>query len=95
MFLLHLPYNLYLRVRRKLIQNHDDTTIAHYENTPLQYTAIFHGCEDDNFQVKNSDIFLIFAQNIALWKSLRMKIPSKTCTYIVKMRSEGVKVKNQ
>ena len=28
------------------------------------YTAIFHGCKNDNFQVKNCDIFLTFAQNI-------------------------------
>ena len=26
--------------------------------------AIFHGCKNDNFQMKNCDIFLIFAQNI-------------------------------
>ena len=37
---------------------------AHYENTPMQYTAIFHGCKKDNFQIKNYDIYLIFAQNI-------------------------------
>ena len=30
----------------------------------VQYTAIFHGCKNDNFQMKFSDIFLIFAQNI-------------------------------
>ena len=30
----------------------------------MQYTAIFHGCKKDNFQIKNCDIFLIFAQNI-------------------------------
>ena len=24
---------------------------------------IFHGCKNDNFQMKNFDIFLIFAQN--------------------------------
>ena len=23
--------------------------IMHYENTPMQYTAIFHGCKNDNF----------------------------------------------
>ena len=33
-------------------------------NMPVQYTAIFHGCKNDNFQMKNCDIFLIFAQNI-------------------------------
>ena len=30
----------------------------------MQYTAIFHGCKNDNFQMKNCDIFLIFAHNI-------------------------------
>ena len=30
----------------------------------VQYTAIFHGCKNDNFQMKFFDIFLIFAQNI-------------------------------
>ena len=30
----------------------------------MQYIAIFHGCKNYNFQMKNSDIFLIFAQNI-------------------------------
>ena len=30
----------------------------------MQYTAIFHGFKNDNFQMKNCDIFLIFAQNI-------------------------------
>ena len=30
----------------------------------VQYTAIFHGCKNDNFQMKSFDIFLIFAQNI-------------------------------
>ena len=30
----------------------------------MQNPAIFHGCQNDNFQLKNCDIFLIFAQNI-------------------------------
>ena len=36
----------------------------HYANMPVQYAAIFHGFKNDNFQMKNCDIFLIFAQNI-------------------------------
>ena len=37
----------------------------HYENTPMQYTAIFHGCKNDNFQMKFLIFFFhIFAQNI-------------------------------
>ena len=30
----------------------------------MPYTAIFHGCKNDNFQMKKVDNFLIFAQNI-------------------------------
>ena len=33
---------------------------AHYDNTPMQYTAIFHGCKNNNFQIKMI-FFLIFA----------------------------------
>ena len=33
----------------------------HFVN--MQYTAIFHCCKSANFQMKNSDIFLSFAQN--------------------------------
>ena len=36
----------------------------HHDNMPMQYTAIFHGCKNRNFQMKNCDIFLIFALNI-------------------------------
>ena len=36
----------------------------HYANTPMQYTAIFHGGKNANFQMKNYNVFLIFAQNI-------------------------------
>ena len=36
----------------------------HYANTPMLYTAIFHGYKNDYFQMKCFDIFLIFAQNI-------------------------------
>ena len=36
----------------------------HYENLPVQYTKIFLALKIENFQLKNFDIFLIFAQNI-------------------------------
>ena len=39
-------------------------SIVYYANTPMQYTAIFHGCKNDNFQMIFFYIFLIFAQNI-------------------------------
>ena len=34
------------------------------ENMPMLYTSIFHGCKKDNFQIKNCDFILNFAQNI-------------------------------
>ena len=33
-------------------------------NTPTQYTVIFHGLKNDYFEMKNCNIFLIFAHNI-------------------------------
>ena len=36
----------------------------HYANMSVQYTTIFHGCKNDNFQMIFFYIFLIFAQNI-------------------------------
>ena len=44
--------------------DHLYTLITHYANTPMQYTAIFHGYKNVNFQMKKYNIFLIFAQNI-------------------------------
>ena len=38
--------------------------IPHNANMSVQYTAIFHGYKNGNFQMKKCDIFLIFAQNI-------------------------------
>ena len=49
---------------------------THYENIPMQYTAIFHGCKNVNFQMKNSDIFLIFAQNIDFGYTLGTRVPT-------------------
>ena len=36
----------------------------HYENTPMQHTAIFHVRKNDNFHLKFFYFFLIFTQNI-------------------------------
>ena len=36
----------------------------HYKNLPMQYTKILLALKFENFQLKNFDIFLIFAQNI-------------------------------
>ena len=38
--------------------------LQHYENTPMQYTAIFHYDKNSKFQMKNVIFFLTFAQNI-------------------------------
>ena len=43
---------------------HSSDTNIHYENTPMQYIVIFHGCKNINFQMENCDVFLILAQNI-------------------------------
>ena len=45
-------------------KSHVVSLCPHYANMSVQYTAIFHGCKNDNFQIKIFDIFLIFAQNI-------------------------------
>ena len=37
---------------------------VHYADIPMSYRAIFHGCKNDNFQLKFFDYFYIFAQNI-------------------------------
>ena len=39
-------------------------TVTHYDNMPMQYTAIFHGCKNDNFQLKFFVYVRSFAQNI-------------------------------
>ena len=50
-----------------LLYVHGKQLSSHYANTPMQYTAIFHGCKNVHFQMKVFNIFLIFAQNIELW----------------------------
>ena len=42
----------------------------HYENTPIQIYRKFHLQNTENFQIKNSDIFYISAQNIDCGYSL-------------------------
>ena len=36
----------------------------HYANTPMQYTAIFHGCKNVNFQMKKYNIFLFLRKTL-------------------------------
>ena len=42
----------------------------HYENMPIQIYRNFHLQKIENFQIKNSDIFHTFAQNIDCWYSI-------------------------
>ena len=46
------------------LSKQSETMIRHYDITPMQYTAIFNGCKNCNFMMKNYIIFLIFAKNI-------------------------------
>ena len=48
----------------------------HYANMSVQYTAIFHGCKNDNCQMKIFDIFFIFAQNIDCGYTLEPPVPT-------------------
>ena len=64
----------------------------------MQYIAIFHGCKNVKFQMKNYNIFLIFAQNIDCGYTLepmRAKIRKNVypCTpqfYYIKVGCKGV-----
>ena len=44
--------------------------VVHYENRPMQSTAIFHGCKNDKFHLIFFYYFHIFAQNIDCGKTL-------------------------
>ena len=71
--------------------------------TPMQYTPIFHGCKNDNFQMKNCDNFLIIAQNKDCWYTVltstqnlcleqnkKMYTPANARFYYVKMGCNAV-----
>ena len=38
------------------------SSVSHYANMSVQYTAIFHGCKNDEIQMKIFDIFLILVK---------------------------------
>ena len=54
----------YNKVEEMFVSDFNPIIIFYYANMPVQYTAIFHGYKNDYFQMKNCNIFLIFAQNI-------------------------------
>ena len=54
----------------------------------MQYTAIFHGCKNVNFQMIFLNIFLIFAQNIDCGYSSN-EYPCKPQFYYIKVGCKG------
>ena len=71
----------------------------HYANMSVQYSAIFHGCKNDNFQMKIFDIFQMFAKNIdceypqsMFWSKNKKKYvyPCKPQFYYIKVGCKGV-----
>ena len=44
---------------------------SHYANMPMQYIAIFHGCKNGKFSVKQCYHFLMFALKHRLWVLVR------------------------
>ena len=75
----------------------------HYANTPMQYTAILHGCKKVHFQIQMNffNIFLIFAQNIeavltsthnlCFGAKIRKNVyPCKPHFYYIKVGCKGV-----
>ena len=55
----------------------------------MQHTAIFHGCKNNNFQMKNCDTFLIFAKNIDCGYTLESP-HCKPQFYYIKVGVKGV-----
>ena len=47
-----------------------ETIHDHYANMSMQYTAIFHGCKNVNFLMKNYNIFLFWSKH-RLWVHVR------------------------
>ena len=64
MYLLFVSALQFLSSEIKMRAVKKPVIMIHYGNTPIIYTVIFHGCKNGYFQLKNCDIFLIFAQNI-------------------------------
>ena len=58
-FVLSFPVIIVIRVAILTSETLNCLSV-HYENMPMQYTAIFHGCKNDNFQFNFLDFFHIF-----------------------------------
>ena len=67
--------------------------LVHYENTLMQYTAIFHSCKNVHFQMKIVKIFFIFASthNQCFGAKIRKNVyPSKPQFYYIKVGCKGM-----
>ena len=49
---------------------------SQYDNKPMQYTAITHGCKNGNFQKKKINIFFYFCSKHRLWVHVRAALLS-------------------
>ena len=58
------------RIRIDHVKRAIGVRAIHYENMPIQIYRNFHLQKIENFQIKNSDIFHTFAQNIDCGYSL-------------------------
>ena len=69
---------------RQDIPEHSGGFFFHYENTPVQYTAIFHVSKNEISLDKKLINFLIFAQNIDCGYSLEPHIQTIDCGYTLR-----------
>ena len=46
------------------LEEWDGLNTHHYENTPMQHTAIFHARKNDNFHLKMCDFFLFLPNTL-------------------------------
>ena len=66
----------------------------HYANMSVQYTAIFHGCKNYNFQMKifdKSEAVLTSNHNLCFGAKIRKLVyPCKPQFYYIKVGCKGV-----
>ena len=57
---------------------------CHYKNTSMQYTAIFHGCKNDNFHVIFFYYFIFLLKTKTFWSKNKLDMLSNPgCTGLV------------
>ena len=58
------------------------TFVFHYANMPMEYAATFKDCKNDIFQMKNCDVFLIFALKHRLWVLVKNRLNEAVLTIL-------------